>query len=81
MPPIVSGVLNLFQAAEGWLLVLIPVVGGVMLGYHGLMKAMAGGDAMTAETHNKAMKNTIVASAIAEAAMATVAFILPYFKG
>jgi len=81
MPPIVSGVMNLLQAAEGWLLALIPLGAGLMLGYHGLMKAMAGGDGMAVETHNKAMKNTIIAAAIAEAAMGTVAFILPYFKG
>lgn len=81
MPPIVSGVISLLKAAEGWLLALIPLGAGLMLGYHGLMKAMAGGDPMAAETHNRSMKSTIVAAAIAEAAMGTVAFVLPYFKG
>lgn len=80
MPNVVSGAINLLNAASGWLLALVPLAGGVMVGYHAIMKAMSDGDYQAVEQHNRGMRNVIVAAAIGEAAMGLVKFIIPYFK-
>lgn len=77
--PIFQGLMSLFGAVQGYILTLVPIVTGVMIGYHALMKQMAAGDPMAAESHNKGMKNVLVTGCIAEAAVGLAAWVLPYF--
>ena len=79
MPSFVSGTINLLQAVNGWLLALIPIAAGLMLGYHGLMKTAAAGDYGAIDAHNRAMKNIVTAAIVAESAMAIIRAVLSYY--
>ena len=78
-PKLVSGTVALFQAITGWLLVIIPVGAGAVLGYHALQKSLSDDQAVIAEK-NKQMKNVIIGAAIAETASGLVTVILGFYK-
>jgi len=78
-PVLVTGTLSLFQAATTWLLLIIPVGGGLFLGYHALMKALTDDQAVIADK-NKLMKNVLIGLAIAETASGLVTVILSFYK-
>lgn len=78
-PKLVSGTVALFQAITGWLLLIIPVGAGAVLGYHALQKSLTDDQAIIAEK-NKMMKNVIIGAAIAETASGLVTIILGFYS-
>lgn len=77
-PKLVSGTVALFQAATGWLLVIIPVGAGCVLGYTALQKSLTDDHAIVAEK-NKMMKNVLIGAAIAESAAGLVTAVLAFY--
>lgn len=77
-PKIVTGTVDLFQAATGWLLLIIPVGAGLFVGYHALQKSLTDDQAVISEK-NKLIKNTIVGAIIAETASGLVTLILSFY--
>lgn len=78
-PKLVTGTVSLFQALTGWLLLIIPVGAGAVLGYQALQKSLTDDQAVIAEK-NKMMKNVIIGAAIAETASGLVTIILSFYK-
>lgn len=78
-PKLVSGTVNLFQAITGWLLLIIPVGAGAMLGYQALQKSLTDDQAVIAEK-NKFMKNILIGAAIAETASGLVTIFLGFYS-
>jgi len=78
-PKLVSGTVALFQAATTWLLVIIPVGAGFMLGYQALLKSMTDDHAVVAEK-NKFMKNVLIGAIIAETASGLVVLVLSFYS-
>jgi drug/metabolite transporter (DMT)-like permease len=74
-----TDVTTLVQAISTWLLIIIPVTGGVMLAYYAIMKMMNEGDPSVAAHSNRAMKNVIIAAVIGMAAMGLISGITGYF--
>jgi len=77
-PQLVTGTVNLFRAISGWLLLIIPVGAGAVLGYHALQKSLSDDHAVIAEK-NKMMKNVIIGAAIAETASGLVTLVLSFY--
>ena len=68
---------DLFTTLSNWMLGLVPVGGGLMLGYHGFMSTLAQDDAQAA-AHKRAMRNVLVGTGLAEGAALLVRFLLSY---
>lgn len=79
MPDFIQGIYALLSAMGTWLLYLVPVAAGLMVGYHSLMKGVAGGDWQQVESHNRAIKNTIIAAVVAVTAVGFVKIVLSFF--
>lgn len=77
-PTLITGSVALLQSATTWLLMLIPVGAGLVLGYHALQKSMAD-DETTIAHRNKLMKNVIIGSAIAETASGFITVVLSFY--
>lgn len=77
-PKLVTGTVALFQAATTWLLVIIPVGAGTVLGYTALQKSLTDDHAILAEK-NKMMKNVLIGAAIAETSSGLVTAILAFY--
>ena len=78
-PKLVSGTVALFTAVTGWLLLIIPVGAGAVLGYTALQKSLTDDHAVVAEK-NKMMKNVIIGAAIAESAAGLVTALLAFYS-
>lgn len=78
-PKLVSGTVKLFQSITKWLLVIIPVGAGAVLGWHALQKSLTDDQAVIAEK-NKQMKNTVISAAVAETASGLITIILNFYK-
>ncbi|MGE4282318.1 MAG: hypothetical protein AB7G87_01215 [Clostridia bacterium] len=78
-PRLVSGTVSLFQTMTTWLLLIIPVGAGFMLGYQALQKSMTDDQAMIAEK-NRFMKNVLIGAIIAETASGLVTVILSFYS-
>lgn len=79
-PTIVTGTVNLFKAFTTWLLVIIPVGAGAMLGYQALQKSLSDDQAIIAEK-NRFMKNVLIGAIVAECASGLVTVILGFYAG
>ncbi len=77
-PKLVTGTVALCQSATTWLLAIIPVGAGAMLGYQALQKSLTDDQAIIAEK-NKFMKNVLIGAAIAESASGLVTVILSFY--
>lgn len=77
-PKLVTGTVNLFKAATTWLLLIIPVGAGAVLGYQALQKSLTDDSAVIAEK-NKMMKNVLIGAAIAETAAGLVTVVLSFY--
>lgn len=80
-PQFVSGVYNMLNSIDTWILFLTPVSGGVMIAYHQLAKMFAGGDFSATEQHNRATKKVLIAVVIVEIAMAGVKWLITAIGG
>lgn len=78
-PKIVTGTVSLLSTISNWLLLIIPVGVGAMLGIQALQKSMTDDQAVIAEK-NKLMKNTLIAGAIAMTADGLAALILNFYQ-
>lgn len=78
-PKLITGTVSLFKAITTWLLLIIPVGAGAVLGYQALMKSLTDDQGVIAEK-NKMMKNVLIGAAIAETASGLVTVILSYYK-
>jgi hypothetical protein len=78
-PRLISGTVDLFRAITGWLLLIIPVGAGAVLGYQALQKSLTDDQAVISEK-NKMMKNVIIGAAIAETASGLVTVILSFYS-
>lgn len=79
-PGIVSGTLELLEAATSWLFVLIPSGCATMLGWHAFVKQMNEGDPAQAGIHNRAMKNILIGGAIGISAVSIVKAFLAFYS-
>lgn len=79
-PNIITGFLNLLNDATSWMLGLVPGSTTVMLGYHALMKQVAGGEQAEIAHHNRAMINVLKYGAIGTGAVGLTKAILSYFS-
>lgn len=79
-PKIVSGAINLANAAFTWLLGIIPVTAILMFAWHAWMKSLADGESGAVAERNKKMKNVIIYSSIALGASALVTLLTSYLK-
>jgi hypothetical protein len=77
-PELVSNTKNLLNDATTWIMILIPVAAGLMIGYQALMKQFTDDDALVAK-HNRAMKNILIAAVIGISAVSIVKLVLSYF--
>lgn len=78
-PKIVTGTVELFKTITTWLLLVIPVGAGAVLGFQALQKSLTDDQAVIAEK-NKMMKNVIIGAAIAETASGLVTLILSFYQ-
>lgn len=78
-PKLVSGTIDLFKAATGWLTLIIPSGAGVFLAYHATQKALSDDQAVIAEK-NKLMKNVIIGAAVATTASGLATIILGFYS-
>jgi len=78
-PKLVTGTVALFTAAGGWLLLIIPVGAGAVLGYHALQKSLSDDHAVIAEK-NKFIKNVIIGAILAETAVGLITVILSFYS-
>lgn len=78
-PNIVSGAQRLAQDALTWVLILVPVTAGTMVGYHAWMKSMADGEPGAVAERNKKIKQTLIGGVVAESAAGITQLILSYF--
>ena len=77
-PKIVTGTVALFKAITTWLLLIIPVGAGAVLGYQALQKSLTDDQGVIGEK-NKMMKNVIIGAAIAETASGLITVILGFY--
>ncbi len=80
MPTFITNIGRLLTDATTWILFLIPTAGGLMIGYHALMKEVEEGDVHSAALHNKAIKNILIGGAVGMSATAIVRVVLAYFQ-
>ena len=78
-PAIVTNSIRLITDATGWLMLLIPLVAALMVGFWSFQKSMSDDQAQTADL-NKKIKTTIISGAIGVSASGLVNFILGYFS-
>jgi uncharacterized membrane protein len=76
--PLTAGVVKLLNYASITILILIPLVGGVMVGITALKKMQSTDESETAVL-NKRMKTIIIYAAVGEVAMGLITWILSYF--
>lgn len=79
MPQVVTGAQQLLQDISGWLLILIPLAGVMMVGYHSLMKTLSDGDPATIAEKNRRIKQTLIGVVIGMSAAGLVSAIITYF--
>lgn len=77
-PKLITGTVKLFQTITTWLLLIIPVGAGAVLGYQALQKSLTDDQAVVAEK-NKMMKNVVIGAAIAETASGLITVILSFY--
>lgn len=78
-PKLVTGTVELFKSITTWLLLIIPVGAGAVLGFHALQKSLSDDQAVIAEK-NKLMKNVIIGAAIAMTASGLITIILGFYS-
>lgn len=78
-PKLVTGTRDLFRAATGWALIVIPVGAGFYLTYISGQKALTEDQAVIAEK-NKLMKNVLIGAAIAVTASGLVNVVLAFYQ-
>lgn len=64
-PEFLSQLVNLLNTVLTWILVIIPISGGTMIGFHALMKQMSDGDAGEIASRDKKMKDILKTTVIA----------------
>lgn len=79
MPEIVTGAQELLQDVLNWLLILIPIAGGMMIAYHALMKTLSDGDPGTVADCNRKIKQVLIGVIIGMSASGIVAAFMAYF--
>ncbi len=79
MPQVVTGAQQLLQDISGWLLILIPLAGVMMVGYHALMKTLCDGDPATIADKNRKIKQVLIGVVIGMSASGLVSAIITYF--
>lgn len=80
-PGIVSGTVNLLNAATSWLLGLIPVGCATMMGWHAFLKQLNEGDPAEAAVHNRAMRNILIGGIIGMSVTGIVKAVLSFYGG
>ncbi len=78
-PQFVLGARRLLQDVLTWILILIPVAGGAMVGYHSLLKILSDGDPAIVADKNKKIKNVLVGVVIGMSASGIVLAVIAYF--
>lgn len=79
MPQVVTGAQKLLQDISTWLLLLIPIAGGMMVAYHALMKTLSDGDPAVTAEKNKKIKQVLIGVVIGMSAAGIVNAIIAYF--
>lgn len=78
-PQEISNIINLLQDLLTWVLVIVPVAGGLMIGYHSLMKIMADGDPGEIADRNSKIKMVLTSAVIAFIGAGIVRIVVSYF--
>lgn len=71
---------KLIDDALKWVLILVVPAAGVLMAWQGIKKMMADGEPGAVSAANKAMKNIILAGAIALSSAGLVKLLLGYFS-
>ena len=79
-PAEVGQVVNLLTDMLNWVLVIVPVAGGLMVAYHSLMKIMADGDAGEIADRNKKIKMIFMSSVVAFIGAGILRLVVGYFS-
>lgn len=82
-PKLITGTVNLFQTITKWLLLIIPVGAGSVLGYQALQRSLMDENGLISEKvgeKNRMMKNVIIGAAIAETASGFINVILSFYQ-
>jgi len=80
MPSEISAILDIKKLAQdigGWLTALIPLVAGVLITYHYIMKSAAQ-DEQAAAQHTRSIRTIAISAALGFASLALVTFLLRY---
>lgn len=64
-----------------WVLIIVPVAGGLMIGYHSLMKIMADGDPGEIADRNGKIKMVLTSAVVAFIGAGIVSIVVSYFGG
>lgn len=78
-PKIVSGTVDLFTAASGWLMLIIPIASSAVLGFFAWQKSVTDDQAIISEK-NRLMKNVLIGAIIAETSSSLVYTILKFYQ-
>lgn len=79
-PTLITHAKNFGSDATTWILILLPIASGAMIGYHAIMKALSDGEQSTIIEHNRKMKGVLKALAWGESGTALVSIIIHYFS-
>lgn len=79
-PDFVNNTTELLSDALTWVLILVPVAGGLMIGWHSLQKNMADGDGGEIADRDKKIKMILVSSVIAFIGLGVVKAVVAYYQ-
>ncbi len=78
-PALFTNGVTFLKSLLKWILILVTPAAGVMIAWQAIKKMMADGDVAVTAAANKAMKNTLIAGAIALSAAGLVQAVLVFF--
>jgi uncharacterized membrane protein len=78
--PLTSGAINLLNYASTTILILVPIVGGVMVGITALKK-MQSTDESEVTMLNKRMKTIVIYAAVGMVSMGLIRWVVSFFPG
>ncbi|NLN52933.1 MAG: hypothetical protein GX150_01345 [Firmicutes bacterium] len=78
-PQVITGARRLLLDVLTWILVLIPIAGGAMVGYHSLLKILSDGDPAVVADRNRKIKTVLVGVVMGMSASGIVLAIVAYF--
>jgi len=79
-PEEVNQLINLLTDILNWILLIVPIAAGLMIGYQSLMKIMADNDGAEIADRNKRIKTILVSAVVAFIGVGIVRVVVGYFN-